>query len=207
MSSLPVAQRSGRVAPVYVVCLLGCVVVRCSCSLGLCASQSLSHQPARHTHAMDTPGEHDSANTHSASTPAAATAVTAAASASASAPAAPAAPAFAHRWAWGSNGSGVLGLGHTEDLFTPTQAPLIRAQISAAGTAGAGAAPDSADSATVQLPATPTSAIPPALSIVVRFTRMSCGGCHTLAVDGECSWSVGWAVRCSEAIDSPLTLV
>lgn len=53
------------------------------------------------------------------------------------------------RWVWGSNGSGCLGAGHCDDLYTPrlvTDASLV--------------------------------------SHATRFTQISCGGCHTLAIDG-----------------------
>lgn len=93
--------------------------------------------------------------------------------------------AFGRRFVWGSNGSGVLGLGHTDDLFTPTMAPLVREQRRAA--VGAATATDAAvtESDAVTAAAAPTSAIPTLLSTIIRFTRMSCGGCHTLAVDGQ----------------------
>jgi hypothetical protein len=57
------------------------------------------------------------------------------------------------RWGWGSNGSGALGCGHTEDLHAPTLAPSLQERV--------------------------------------HFGAISCGGCHTLAVDGQSNGEPG----------------
>ena len=63
------------------------------------------------------------------------------------------------RWVWGSNGSGCLGIGHCQDLYQPTP---IHDQVEEQS----------------QLPSSQASSLRP-------FKAISCGGCHTLARDGQ----------------------
>lgn len=89
----------------------------------------------------------------------------------------------AARWGWGSNGSGCLGIGHQNDLHTPTL-------CCPSGARGAVEETDWAEPLrAASVSASAASAVPaivaPSPSGCVRFTRISCGGCHTLAIDGQ----------------------
>jgi len=89
----------------------------------------------------------------------------------------------AARWCWGSNGSGCLGVGHQNDLHTPTLCCPSSAREAAeeADRAEPSRAAASASAAASAVPAIVASSP----SGCVRFTRISCGGCHTLAIDGQ----------------------
>lgn len=75
------------------------------------------------------------------------------------------------RWVWGSNGSGCLGAGHRDDLHSPI---LIQTEDQRS---------DTKEESSTNLCA--LNSISHSLISSVRFTSISCGGCHSLAVDGE----------------------
>ena len=98
----------------------------------------------------------------------------------------------AARWGWGSNGSGCLGIGHQNDLHTPT---LCCPSGARKVTEVADQAVPSRAAASESASAVP-AIVAPSPAGCVRFTRISCGGCHTLAIDGQ-TWAHSDAQQCT----------